>query len=244
MAHRTHPSLALLALTLAAACDGGTPSSSADMAAAGDPIDYYKGSQSSALGSSINQATCATCHSDDGTPRSGNTLKDIAFKTSFKGGDAKTLLAATNECVVGWMGGTALKETDTAFIKLKTYMESISDKTKTTPNTLAPEVLANQAAYEAAYGGGNAAAGADKYTKTCGVCHDRALIVNKSGAVSKAALKSYPIGFLAQKVRTAGPPKSGTMDATDLTPGPMPFFEPSDLSAQDLKDIIAHLKAP
>jgi hypothetical protein len=28
----------------------------------------------------------------------------------------------------------------------------------------------------------------------------------------------------------------------DTTPGPMPFFEPEELSAGDLADIIAHLK--
>jgi len=54
-------------------------------------------------------------------------------------------------------------------------------------------------------------------------------------------LKTKTIGRIAQQVRTSGPPPSGTGDAMDLTPGPMPFFEPDELSAQDLEDIIAYV---
>lgn len=233
----------LLAAALAA-CGNQPAGSTADMAPGSQtqPIEYYSGAASAKLGAQGNQATCATCHSNDGSARSGNTFKDMAYHSSFKGGDAKTLLDASNACVTGWMGGTALKEGDAAWAGLKSYLESISDKSKTTPNSLAPEVLDDQAAYEAAYGGGSAQAGAAKYTSACGVCHDGGLRVGAVAALSKAALKNFPIGRIAQKVRTAGPPPSGKKDASDSTPGPMPFFEPSDLSAQDLKDIIAHLK--
>jgi hypothetical protein len=31
-------------------------------------------------------------------------------------------------------------------------------------------------------------------------------------------------------------------DPSDSTPGPMPFFELAELSMQDLKDIIAHVR--
>ena len=37
-------------------------------------------------------------------------------------------------------------------------------------------------------------------------------------------------GRIAQQVRTSGPPPSGMMDATDSTPGPMPLFEPDELT--------------
>lgn len=220
-------------LLLGAACSG-----SEDEA---EPIDYYQGETSAALGAAGNQADCATCHSNDGSKRSGDSLKDIAYRTSFKGGDAPTLLDASNACVTGWMGGSALAATDDAWIMLETYLQSISSESVTTPNPLAPEVLADVAAYEAAYGGGDAAAGAAKYSEKCGVCHDGGLKVGPAGSLAKATLGTYTAGRIAQKVRTSGPPPSGMMDASDSTPGPMPFFEPDDLSEQDLKDIIAHL---
>lgn len=211
----------------------------------GDVADqaYYDGPESVALGASSNQARCSTCHSNDGTQDgiSGNSFKDIAYHTSFKGGEAD-LLGGVNACVVGWMGGAALAQDDAAFVGLKAYMESISDPAATDANAIAPEVLADEAAYEAAYAGGDPAAGATKYAKACAVCHDNGLVVGSTGAYPKATLAGYTVGRIAQKVRTAGPPPSGTADAADSTPGPMPFFEPKDLAAADLADIIAHLK--
>lgn len=215
-----------------------------DMAAAApEPIEYYRGSLSAKLGAQGNQATCATCHSNDGSPRSGNTLKDIAFHTSFKGGGAKTLLEAANACIKGWMGGNALTTTDKAWRELKGYLESISNPSKITPNPLAPEVLADEAAYEAEYKGGDATAGAAKYAKACGSCHDTKLVVGSSPSPGRAVLRGIGVGRIAQQVRTAGPPPSGMMDPSDSTPGPMTFFEPSELSKQDLADIIAYARS-
>ncbi|MEQ9501654.1 MAG: c-type cytochrome [Deltaproteobacteria bacterium] len=232
---QTHARLVLSLFAAGAfACGGGDEEES-------QPIDYYQGATSAALGAAGNQADCATCHSNDGSKRSGDSLKDIAYRTSFKGGDAPNLLAGSNACVTGWMGGTALAETDEAWIMLETYLQSISSESVTDPNPLMPEVLDNEAAYEAAYGGGDATAGAAKYTAACGTCHDANLKVGPAGSLAKATLGTYTVGRIAQKVRTSGPPPSGMMDASDSTPGPMPFFEPADLSQQDLADIIAHL---
>lgn len=207
--------------------------------------DYYNGEASKKLGAPGNQATCATCHSDDGTQEgfSGNTLKDIAFHTDFKGGSAKTLLLATNACVEGWMGGAPMIEGDASWDMLKAYLESISSPAATTPNTITPEVLANEAAYQAAYGAGDAVAGAAKYDTYCGKCHTTPLTVGKTPAPGKDTLKVITTGRIAQQVRTSGPPPSGTQDPMDSTPGPMPFFEIKDLAATDLADIIAHLQA-
>jgi mono/diheme cytochrome c family protein len=224
------------ALGLASGCDDDSDSSSG--------IELYSGTASAALGDPSNQARCATCHSADGSIAgySGVTLQDIAFRSSYKGGGAPSLLAATNACVTGWMGGTALTEADERWQKLEAYLVSISDAGVTAPNALAPEVLANEAAYEAAYAGGDAAAGAAKYVASCGACHDSALRVGARAAISKAALRGLTTGRIAQKVRTSGPPPSGTSDPSDSTPGPMPFFELEELSTQDLKDIIAHVR--
>lgn len=213
--------------------------------AAGDGREYYDGELSAALGAEGNQARCSTCHSDDGSlgPLSGKSMQDIAFKESWKGGEAPDLLGGVNACVTGWMGGTALTDTDPEYVALAGFLESISDPAATTPNAIAPEVLADEAEYEAAYAGGDAAAGAAKYTAACGLCHDAALQVGSTPAYPKASLASYTIGRIAQKVRTSGPPPSGTADASDTTPGPMTFFEPEELSAADLADIIAHIKA-
>jgi cytochrome c len=219
------------------------------MAACGDDNDSVTGEElvsgtaSAALGAPTNQSRCATCHSTTGAAGfSGDTFKNIAFHTSFKGGDATTLLAAANACVAGWMGGTPLTEDDARWKSLEAYLVSISDPSVTTPHQLAPEVLANEAAYETAYAGGNASAGAAKYTLFCAGCHDNALVVGEVTAIGKANLKQMAIGRIAQQVRTSGPPPSGSEDSTDSTPGPMPFFEPDELSLQDLKDIIAYVR--
>lgn len=208
-----------------------------------DPAAYYASAASAALGATGNTATCATCHSNDGTARSGDTLRNIAYRTSFKGGMAPTLLMASNACVTGWMGGAALAATDPRWLSLQSYLQSISDRAVTTPNTMAPEVLANEAAYEAAYAGGDAATGAPLYARFCGTCHSGGTTVNAARATSRAALRSLSVGRIAQQVRTSGPPPSGAMDATDSTPGPMPFFEPDELSSAELKSIIAYVRS-
>ena len=59
----------------------------------------------------------------------------------------------------------------------------------------------------------------------------------------REAGQALDAGVIAQKVRTSGPPPSSMADASDLTPGPMPFFEPEELSASDLADIVAYLKS-
>lgn len=211
------------------------------------PPDYYEGEASAALGAANNKSTCGHCHSNDGTQEgyAGGTLMDIAYHTSFKGGEAATLLDATNACVQGWMGGPALNADDEEWLALEAYMKSISSEAVTTPNVIAPEVLADLAAYEAAYAGGDAAAGADKYNTYCAKCHAEGVVVGLAMAPIKGSLGANQIGYIAQKVRTSGPPPSSEADigGTDYTPGPMPFFEPTDLSAQDLKDIIAYAQA-
>ena len=228
--------MALLSLSALApvACGDGSSDGSA----------YYAGAQSAALGAAGNEADCALCHDngDDRRGRPGNSMKDIAFRVDFKGGGGTTLLDAVNACVTGWMGGAALTATDESYVALRTYLESISDPAVTAMNPLEPEVLADEAAYEAAYAGGDAAAGATKYNQVCANCHAGGTTVGTESASEKSEIAQETIGRLAQQVRTSGPPPSGTADPSDSTPGPMPFFEPSDLSVQDLKDIIAHLK--
>ena len=208
------------------------------------PIEYYQGDLSAELGTATNRADCATCHSNDGTVRSGNTFRDIAYHSSFKGGDEITLLGAANQCVTGWMGGQALTANDPRWLKLEEYLQSISTQTATVPNVIAPEVLQNLAAYEEQYStGGDAEAGAAKYTQTCGGCHDSNKNIGGVPAPAKVTIAADSVGVIAQQVRTSGPPPSSLEDVNDTRPGPMPFFEPSDLSITDLRDIIAHLKA-
>lgn len=234
-----------LALTGCSDDDGGGAGADTGAGAGTDGSEFYEGPNSAALGAAGNEADCALCHSADGTQEGfpGSTFQDIAYKTEYKGGDAPTLLMATNACVTGWMGGTALTGTEAEWVALKGYMESISDPAETTPNTLAPEVLADEAAYEAKYAaGGDATAGEATYNLNCGVCHNNSVQVGPIAAHGTAVLKGFTAGRIAQKVRTSGPPPSGMNDAADSTPGPMPFFEPSDLSDGDLMDIVAYLK--
>jgi mono/diheme cytochrome c family protein len=236
--------VALLALLWTTGCGGEDDADDAGDAGATASATYFQGAESMALGHEGNQAACATCHSIDGSlGLSGSSMQNIAYLTAYKGGDAPTLLDAVNACVTGWMGGEALTADDPAYASLRAYLESLSDAAVTEPNELAPEVLSDADAYEAAYAGGDSAAGAAKYAAACGRCHDAGLVVNQVPAYSKASLKNYTVSRIAQKVRTSGPPPSAMGDAADSTPGPMPFFEPKDLSSADLKDIIAHLKA-
>ncbi|MBA3819057.1 MAG: c-type cytochrome [Deltaproteobacteria bacterium] len=222
--------------TVVVGCGGDSDSES--------DVDFYSGTASAALGAPNNEARCSNCHSADGSTsgQSGASLEDIAFRSSYKGGDAPTLIAAANACIGGWMGGTAVTADDDRWNQLEAYLVSISDAAVTTPNGLAPEVLANEVAYETSYAGGNAAAGAAKYATFCAQCHDNALRVGMVATPTKASIKGLSAGRIAQQVRTSGPPPSGMSDPSDSTPGPMPFFEPAELSPQDLKDIIAYVR--
>lgn len=224
----------LLALQLAACAAEDAPSE-----------EYFAGERSAALGSATNLADCATCHAS--TPGaagfSGDSLADIAYRSSYKGGAAPTLLDAVNACVAGWMGGEALAADDPAWTSLSGFLTSISDPAVTAPNTLIPEVLADVAAYELAYAGGDAGGGEAVYARSCARCHDPGLTVGGAPAPKRGVLASYSVGRIAQQVRTSGPPPSGSAEMTDSTPGPMPFFEPDELSADDLRDVIAFLRA-
>lgn len=236
--------LAVTGLALMAfGCDDG----STDDADAGMGTEvanlYYDGAESAALGSADNEARCSTCHSNDGTAMSGATMADIAFRESFKGGGAPTLLDGTNACVTGWMGGEALTADDESWQSLEAYLQSISDESVTAANPLMPEVLEDEAAYAAKYTGGDAAAGEGPYEAACGICHGPELVVNNRPSFALGVLANFSEGRIAQKVRTSGPPPSGSADAMDSTPGPMPFFEASDLSDDDLRNIVAYIKA-
>lgn len=231
--------LALGLLGALAACDSDSSSSGPT------PQDYYDGNESAALGAAANEATCATCHSNSagavGDP--GDSLRNIAYHTSFKGGGASTLLDASNACITGWMGGTALTANDDAWKQLESYLQSISDPAVTTPNTVAPEVLADLQAYEDKYGsGGDVTAGTAAYAKSCARCHSGALSVGSTKAPIRSTLALLSAGEIAQQVRTSGPPPDTTADGTDTRQGPMPFFEPDELPEQTLKDIIAFIK--
>lgn len=217
------------------------------IAACGDSTSdaLYAGAESAALGAQGNEARCSSCHALEQSPGfSGTPMTNIAFRSAYKGGGAPTLLDATNACVTGWMGGEALTADDARYVELKAYMESISDPSVTEPPSLAPEVLADEAAYGERYANGDASAGAAKYEQSCGGCHDSALKLGVVPSLPKASLAGATAGRIAQKVRTSGPPPSGMSDASDTTPGPMPFFEPDELSQQDLADIIAHILQP
>ncbi|GAB4202388.1 MAG: hypothetical protein OHK0013_15610 [Sandaracinaceae bacterium] len=206
----------------------------------------FSGPESARLGSATNAARCSTCHAVDPAERggSGDAMMNIAYRSSFKGGMAPTLLDATNACVVGWMGGAPLAETSPDFVALRTFFESVSDPAVTAPNTMMPEVLADEAAYEAAYAGGDPIRGQAAYERYCARCHEGALDVAGVPSFPRAILATRTIGRIAQKVRTSGPVPSGTMDATDTTGGPMPFFEPDELPREELRDLIAYVRSP
>jgi len=241
---RSLTSAPALALFFLAACSDRTAAPRGPQPPSGSTDGLIGGASSARLGSATNQATCATCHASDATPgRAGNSLADLAFHTAFKGGMATTLLDASNVCITGWMGGAALGDADPRWQALRGELEALAHPDQTTPNTPAPEVLADEAAYQAAYAGGDATAGARVYQRSCAGCHERELTVGAARAPRLAELAELSIGRIAQQVRTSGPPPSGTLDASDTTPGPMPFFEPADLSSVDLANVVAYVRA-
>jgi mono/diheme cytochrome c family protein len=209
--------------------------------------EYFAGTNSAALGAVGNEASCSTCHSATATSNGdpGDPLADSFYLTDWKGGDAPTLLDASNACITGWMGGSALTTTDASWISLSAYLESISDAAVTTPNATTPEVLAADAAYAVAYDGtGVAADGEAKYNASCARCHGGGLTLGPASSPNLATLAGNTPGYIAQKVRTSGPPPGSMVEAaasTDSTPGPMPFFEVDELSVQDLADIVAYI---
>lgn len=236
-------SMLVASLAFSQGCPAGDPNENPDLTISSALFD---GPESAALGVTGNESRCITCHSagdDSATIFPGNSMKDIAYRTAFKGGDAPTLLDGANACITGWMAGTALTADSAEWNELEAYLQSISDESVTEPNGLAPEVKANLAAYEADYAGGDAVAGAAAYQNACGACHNAALTVGPAPAPSVTDMSTLAIGYIAQKVRTSGPPPSSMEGGADTFPGPMPFFEPKELDAATLADIIAHIRA-
>ena len=107
----------------------------------GPPI--YDGAASASLGAPGNQATCHTCHSNDGTQAGfpGNSMKNIAYRKAFKGGATTKLIIAVDACTTEWMGGAALTEDSPTWKELERYLQSISDFVVIDPNPFVFEVF-------------------------------------------------------------------------------------------------------
>lgn len=232
------------------------------------PDRYFRGIDSQTLGAARdnatfypgNQADCALCHSDNDeqTGFAGYPINNSAYLASFKGGEQSGLLGAVNFCITEFMGGAELTETDPAFVSLKDYIESLSDPTITDPRPEEPEVLESEAAYGAKYSGGDPTAGEAAFDTWCAKCHqpnannpNLTLYLAPTGsdnncdsACSLSSLALRDAGFIAQKVRTSTSKiASSTRASSDETPGPMPFFLPSVLGDEDLRNIIAFIEA-
>lgn len=263
--------LALLLSFSLTACNGGNGNTDTDtgtdIPVNTSPDRYFRGVDSQALGASGNQADCALCHSDTEIQLgfSGYPLNDSAYLTDFKGSREDGFLGATNFCLVEFMGADPgfgeLNASDPRYVSLIAYIESISYPIITTSRPEDAEVLADLPAYAAAYSGGDPAAGESSFMTWCAPCHlprpNAPQItltlgdINDPRGVTAApdtpSLATRTTGVIAQKVRTSGTsiPSSLADDAADddKTLGPMPFFLPSILPAEELKNIIAYIQS-
>jgi thiosulfate dehydrogenase len=115
-----------------------------------------------------NPFRCSTCHETVAPPthvRSGYTLRDVATRASFWGGNVTTLLDAVNQCVTDFMRGKALATDDEKSRALFVYLESISPDPM--QDTLPLTVVQNIVDVPS----GDAGAGAQLWKDACGGCH-------------------------------------------------------------------------
>ena len=81
-------------------------------------------------GSELNAFSCATCHAmgeKDGSIKAGFDLKGAAKRTRFWGGYSRSLLDATNDCLVFFMRGVPLTKDDP---KARALYEYLADEAK------------------------------------------------------------------------------------------------------------------
>lgn len=156
--------------------------------------------------SGLNHFACATCHVVDSTPArlryAGYSLLGVAKRRTFYGGAEDRLLDAVNFCIVQYMRGVALTETDPDGRAIYEYLLSISpgDPVDGIPWTLVHSIPELE-------GGGDAANGKRVYDAMCLECHG-ALHSGKGRREPKAtilpdeAMEIYRTMFPGVKPRT------------------------------------------
>lgn len=122
-----------------------------------------------------NPFRCSTCHEIVDPPTKalpGYTLRDVAARPSWWGGNVDTLLDATNQCVTNFMRGKALAANDDKSRALFVYLESISpDATAPALPLTVAQNLTRPSGCPNDVPSGDPGAGAQLWKIACGQCH-------------------------------------------------------------------------
>ena len=186
-----------------------------------------------------NTFSCSSCHAldepaDDGFRRAGHPLRDATRRTSWKNGRVHRFIDAVNSCATEWMGAPPFAQDDARYLSLKAWLDEMGQ------GLTAREVQFTIAKVPAVLTGGNAVLGRTLFNRSCALCHG----TDGRGALQGPNLNAavHDAALVARRVRTSGDVSSGTYDG--LTGGRMPFWAADRLSDEELRDLIAFLKAP
>jgi thiosulfate dehydrogenase len=195
--------------------------------------------------SEFNAVSCATCH-DDGAGSGGTdailpgaSLVDVVFRPSWWGGQAPTLKAAVDACLVHFMRERPLSPDDPRGRALYEYLLSISrrEATPAVPVTIVENVTT--------VGLGDARRGEDLWNRACASCHgdihtgagrigELASVVPEA-SVDFADELGVPVELvIVEKVRHGGFFGVG---------GSMPPYSLEVLSDDELRDLLGYVLA-
>lgn len=152
--------------------------------------------------------SCAFCHdrtaeSPDDIIRPGASLKNVARRTAFWGGERRTLRDATNLCITSFMRGIVLQPEDPDWNALQAFLHSLSDAGPTMPAlaiTLPRDCgICPQEGCDACEppARGDASAGATTYARACKMCHGDYGSENKPVANAPALRRGEKHVFVA-----------------------------------------------
>lgn len=191
--------------------------------------------------SSNSTFSCSSCHAMsetngfavDGIRRPGHTLENASRRSSYKDGQLDSFLDAVNTCVVEWMNGSALVETDQDWVNLLNWFED--QATEDVGDLVDIQIVPPPADLS----GGELAAGQELFNTRCIVCHG----LNGEGTelAPQITERGLTEEYIAERTRRSGLVDSPTY--AGLTGGIMPFWGDDRLSDDELVDIVAFVAA-
>lgn len=185
-----------------------------------------------------NGFSCSTCHATTPDEESellhaGHSLHDALRRPSFNLGEFTEVIDAVNICRVHWMKTTSWESTDSGFVDLVAFLESISpsDPTPALVYEITPPTVSGSAQ-------GDAQMGCALFHHSCVVCHGP----GAEGTPLAPSLVNFPLGadFIRAKIRLSGPREA---PYEGLLGGQMPFWSKDKLSDDQVEDLAEFLEA-
>lgn len=230
------PSRSLFVLgvtTLMIACSADPSSKRAPVSANQDGRALYEAPHPDG-----NTFACASCHAlsepaSDGLRRPGHQIGDAAQRPSYKNGELTSLLEAVNTCRTEWMGATAFRADDDRWVALSAFLQEEAG------DTPAPALNYDIVDPPADISGGDMMAGQALFNGSCAVCHGSDAVGTQRAPILVGEFLTDEL--IANRVRRSGRVDSAVYQG--LTGGRMPFWSASRLSDNELRDIIAFVRA-